>query len=57
MAVVWWGVAGGGGVDELLKPRPDGLFGVVVGTAHGEASGSARDGTGCVCLTPLNWTK
>ncbi len=50
-------VAGGGGrLDGVLKPRLDGLFWGTVGR-EGEdstASGSDRDGTGCVCLTPLN---
>ena len=53
-------MAGGGGWwDGVSKPRLDGLFGGTVGRGggHSTASGSGRDGTGCVCLTPFNETK
>lgn len=51
-----------------LKEKPSGGFGGGLGGAaeggslrwgkrHSTASGSGRDGTGCVCLTPLNSTK
>lgn len=48
----WWGVVDGWLVGV---PRRAGCCGG--GKRHSTASGSDRDGAGCVCLTPLNSAK